>query len=101
MKDVKGSCTLAMMYLKPDTTLLNTLIIGDSGYAIFSRRKNVLKLVTKSNEQQRKFNCPYQLGNDSDSPYEALEFNHSVKNNDIIVLGTDGFHYLAFGIIYP
>lgn len=50
------------------------------------------KEVFKSNIQQRRFNCPYQLGNktSSDRPNVAQLYRTPVLPGDVIVMGTDG-----------
>ncbi|KAF3652874.1 hypothetical protein T459_03125 [Capsicum annuum] len=49
-------------------------------------------IVYKSEIQQSRFNCPYQLGNasSSDDPSVAEKISVPVVAGDVIVLGTDG-----------
>jgi protein phosphatase PTC7 len=47
-------------------------------------------LIHQSKEQQKRFNFPYQIGIQGDPPHLALEFQHSIKHNDIVVVGSDG-----------
>jgi protein phosphatase PTC7 len=47
-------------------------------------------VIHQSKEQQRRFNFPYQIGLQGDPPHIAVEFKHTVNNNDIIVVGSDG-----------
>ncbi|KAF7149598.1 hypothetical protein RHSIM_Rhsim02G0246600 [Rhododendron simsii] len=62
--------------------------VGDSGFMVIREGKEVFK----SNIQQRRFNCPYQLGNktSSDRPNVAQLYRTPVVPGDVIVMGTDG-----------
>ena len=62
-------------------------------YFDFCVRPNSEKGLTKifrSEEQQHSFNFPYQCGTDGDDPSLAIDHEHQIKNNDIIVVGSDG-----------
>src|SRR5690606_33711540 len=68
--------------------------LGDSGFMLI--RDN--QLIFKTMEQQHYFNAPYQLSispnssreNISDQPEDAMLGSLPVKENDLIVLATDG-----------
>lgn len=52
------------------------------------------KLLFKSPEQQHGFNFPFQLGcrgHPADTPQSAQTYLHAVKENDVLILATDGF----------
>lgn len=88
----KGSTTSTMAYLKGDGHL-ETCNLGDSGYLLIRPDAHgKLTSLYRSESQQYYFNCPYQTGNhNKKSPsHEAFSICHLVKENDIIVLGTDG-----------
>jgi len=83
----KGSCTAVIASLESDT--LSTLNLGDSGYVLYSHDPE-FKQVFRSKEQQHRFNCPYQCGNHNKSAARAKPNTHTVRHNDVIVMGTDG-----------
>ena len=73
---------------------LSTALVGDSGYLIFRPSlvdgKLGLDLVFQSEEQQKSFNFPYQIGTKGDKPSAGVEKRHLLKPNDLVVLVTDG-----------
>lgn len=86
-----GSTTCVIVALSPTEPVLRTSYIGDSGYYIFRPNgAKGLELVFKSEEQQKSFNFPYQIGSEGDSPNESLVFSHEIQSRDIVVVGTDG-----------
>lgn len=100
------------------SSFLYTLSIGDSGLIVFRKRGNVWTTAFRSSIQQHCFNCPYQLTNlpkqkdhaklvargheklvnllgrnysrTKDSPLDANSEMVPIKEDDIIVAGTDG-----------
>ncbi|KAK4372295.1 hypothetical protein RND71_007679 [Anisodus tanguticus] len=82
----KGSSTACILNLDNDT--LRAINVGDSGFVVI--RDGVI--VYKSEIQQSRFNCPFQLGNGRglDDSSVAMEVSVPVKAGDIVVLGTDG-----------
>jgi hypothetical protein len=44
----------------------------------------------RSFEQQHNYNYPYQIGNKSDDPNDAIDIVHRIRDKDIIVMGSDG-----------
>ncbi|XP_019070846.2 probable protein phosphatase 2C 80 [Solanum lycopersicum] len=82
----KGSSTACILSLSDDT--LHAVNIGDSGFAVIREGT----IVYKSKVQQSRFNCPFQLGNEStsDKPNVAEKISVPVIAGDVIVLGTDG-----------
>ncbi|KAM1014360.1 hypothetical protein TB2_044185 [Malus domestica] len=84
----KGSSTACILSLNKESGVLHAVNVGDSGFLLF--RNN--KVVYQSPTQQRRFNCPYQLGNgiSSDRPDSAWEECIQTIPGDIVVLGTDG-----------
>jgi protein phosphatase PTC7 len=108
----QGSATFCMASLDMEKNYLHTLNLGDSGYMIIrdlayksvyekiqsSKEENIkdqsdsidLKVIFKSDEQQHEFNFPYQVGTHGDPPESSEIRVHDFKENDIIVLGTDG-----------
>jgi protein phosphatase PTC7 len=105
----QGSCTFCMCTLDLEKDYLHTLNMGDSGYMlirskdkeniqnpnkslnkILSKESDTFDIVYKSEEQQHSFNFPYQVGTNGDDPQDAEVNVHKFKENDIIVLATDG-----------
>ncbi|KAM3323194.1 putative protein phosphatase 2C 55 [Capsicum chacoense] len=82
----KGSSTACIVTLSDDT--LHAVNVGDSGFVVI--RDGLI--VYKSEIQQSRFNCPFQLGNasSSDDPSVAQKISFPVIAGDVIVLGTDG-----------
>ncbi|EGR31765.1 hypothetical protein IMG5_102650 [Ichthyophthirius multifiliis] len=91
--NVVGSSTLLILALDKQTNVLKSTYIGDTGYLIFRLdENNIPKLIYQFKEQQKSFDFPYQLGGQGygDLPKEAVEQEHKIMHNDIIVAGTDG-----------
>ena len=83
--------TCSIVNLDEENDYLHTLILGDTGYIIIRPRANgESSLVFKSKEQQHIFNCPFQVGTEGDSPSTAISATHFIRNNDIVVLASDG-----------
>jgi len=87
-----GSSTMVIATIDPDSNLLRTSYIGDSSYLLVRSDPSNGNYVTayRSEEQQHSFNFPFQIGSMGDNPNEALAFQHELKENDILILGTDG-----------
>lgn len=87
-----GSATCTTLKLtSPDE--ITTLNVGDSGYSIHRRNdKDELELVFASEAGQKSFNFPYQLGGQYGDEVKdvAVEKHHILKQNDIIVVYSDG-----------
>ncbi|XP_059624173.1 probable protein phosphatase 2C 55 isoform X2 [Cornus florida] len=81
---LKGSSTACIITLTGNN--LHAANIGDSGFLLLRGGE----VVYKSPVQQRRFNCPYQLGRRNDSPSSAQELTVSVKLDDVVVAGSDG-----------
>jgi protein phosphatase PTC7 len=85
-----GSATCVCLSLDKQAPVLYTANLGDSGYLLL--RKSGLDLVSvfRSKEMQHSFNFPFQVGTGGDDPQKAKEQVHSVRDKDILVVGTDG-----------
>ena len=68
---------------------LQTCNLGDSGYLIV-RPSEDHKTIFRSKEQQWAFNSPEQAGTHCELPYLAIKNKHSVVQDDIVVMGSDG-----------
>ncbi|ORX94118.1 hypothetical protein K493DRAFT_195118, partial [Basidiobolus meristosporus CBS 931.73] len=93
-----GSSTACLLALSKATGAMESANLGDSSYLII--RDN--KVLFRSKEQQHYFNCPYQLtvlprddpDRDSyclDEPSQAFRGSHQLEENDLVILGTDGY----------
>lgn len=83
---VQGASTACIV--SHNDGVLRAANVGDSGFMVFRDGK----MIYKSQTQQRRFNCPYQLGNHSscDRPDSAIQMEVTVMVDDLVVLGTDG-----------
>ncbi|XP_055808267.1 probable protein phosphatase 2C 55 [Solanum dulcamara] len=83
----EGSSTACIITLNSQKNTIDAVNVGDSGF--FLIRKG--KIIYKSLIQQRRFGCPYQLGNcNADNPSVAQEMKLNVEKDDILMVGTDG-----------
>lgn len=90
-----GSSTLVVVTLPESGDEIYTAYVGDSGYIILrpqNEQQNKFDLVYESESQTKGFNFPYQLGwgRNGDDPSSALDFKHKIKQNDVVVVGSDG-----------
>ena len=91
----QGTSTSLILTIDQSKPMIYTSNIGDSSYMILRKIKtntgSHLRVVFQSSEQCRSFNYPYQVGTNGDNPkMYATSTTHLVKNNDIIVCGSDG-----------
>ena len=92
-----GSSTAVLASLE-EPNVMKTTNLGDSGYIIYSASQSVidqnsvvLKKTFRSEEQQYRFNFPYQCGTGCELPYDAFDNKHEVNaGRDFVVMGTDG-----------
>lgn len=86
---------------------ISTANLGDSGYALFHVLPNdTLEMYFRSPPQQKTHNFPYQCGRgidpsdgsqiESDDPQEADKYVHKVRDGDVVLVFTDGFHDNVF-----
>ena len=72
-----GTSTFVSALLHEDQALLHGLNLGDSGYMIVRRHPAAasasapLDLIFRTQEQQYKFNHPYQCGTNYKPPYQT------------------------------
>ena len=91
----KGSSTAVLASLE-EPNIMKTTNLGDSGYSIYRAKKVdgdkiVLNLTFRSEEQQYRFNFPYQCGSGCELPYKAFDNQHEVTpGKDFVVMATDG-----------
>lgn len=75
---------------------MKTTNLGDSGYVIYQASgmdgdRVVLTKIFRSEEQQYRFNFPYQCGTGCELPHKAYDTEHTVTaGKDFVVMGTDG-----------
>ncbi|MCD7465335.1 hypothetical protein HAX54_001052 [Datura stramonium] len=82
----EGSSTACVITLNSEKNTICAANVGDSGFFLIREGK----IIYKSPTQQRRFNCPYQLGNSKDNPNVAQEMELNVEKDDILIVGTDG-----------
>ncbi|KAI9278609.1 phosphatase 2C-like domain-containing protein [Phascolomyces articulosus] len=103
-KVAAGSSTACILNLCKTTGEMTSVNLGDSAFVLIRDEK----IVYESPSQQHYFNCPYQLtvvpdtypDRDSfvtDMPKDADQKTFFLKDNDIILLATDGY----FDNVYP
>lgn len=88
-----GSSTCCIILFDSEKKQLKTASVGDSLYMIarYSSDDKKFDCFFKSEEQMHKFNQPYQLGTNGDSPKSAITQTHDVIDKDVIILATDGY----------
>ena len=97
MNTNQGSSTAVLASLE-EPNIMKTTNLGDSGYVIYSaarseadQNETVLTKVFRSEEQQYRFNFPYQCGTGCELPYKAFDNQHEVRaGRDFVIMGTDG-----------
>eukprot|EP01017_Pseudomicrothorax_dubius_P022814 TRINITY_DN24620_c0_g1_i1.p1 TRINITY_DN24620_c0_g1~~TRINITY_DN24620_c0_g1_i1.p1 ORF type:complete len:292 (-),score=54.04 TRINITY_DN24620_c0_g1_i1:109-984(-) len=88
-----GSSTCVVLIIDEKEAILRTSYIGDSGYLILRKEgegNDALRVLFQSEEHCRSFNFPYQIGTNSDPPNMSLTFSHEIKDNDLLVVASDG-----------
>ena len=85
-----GSSTCLILSINEITPILYSSYIGDSGFLILRKIGHHFHIVFRSIEHCRSFNFPYQIGSSGDPPKMALDQEHHIENNDIIIAGSDG-----------
>ncbi len=87
-----GSSTCVLLLFNQQTKKLHATYVGDSLYMIcrFDKKKGLFQIFHKSNEQQHKFNQPFQVGTNGDPPNAAIMETHDVKDKDLVIVGSDG-----------
>ncbi|KAI7874516.1 protein serine/threonine phosphatase 2C [Lichtheimia hyalospora FSU 10163] len=103
-KVAAGSSTACILNLCKTTGEMTSVNLGDSAFVLIRDQK----IVYESPSQQHYFNCPYQLtvvpdtypdreSFVTDMPKDADQKTFFLKDNDIILLATDGY----FDNVYP
>jgi len=89
-----GSSTAVLLKMDPENRkVLRTTNLGDSGYIIYRPEPVELgkfKKMYRSKVQQYSFNFPYQCGTGSELPTEAKEKKHTIEENDVVIVASDG-----------
>ncbi len=86
----EGTCTACIISLDGDS--LRAANLGDSGLMVLRHVYGTRwRLVFRSKEQTHYFNCPFQLGtNSQDRPIDAQNLVVPVQKGDLVVAATDG-----------
>jgi hypothetical protein len=89
-----GTSTCSILMLDKSNGKVYSSYVGDSCYLILRYDTNQSKFykIFMSEEQMHSklFNTPYQIGKKGDDPEKAITHSHDLKNNDLIILATDG-----------
>jgi len=85
--NIGGSSTALVFNINPMNGCLTASLIGDSIFIVVRKKQIVYRAPT----QQHYFNCPFQLGKDSDKPVDAWQIEFQLEEGDIIISASDGF----------
>ena len=88
-----GSSTLVVVTLPNNQSKIHYSYVGDSGFVILRRTEDgKITLAHATKPQQKGFNHPGQLGwsINGEHPNVAINGVQEVKNEDIVILGSDG-----------
>uniref|UniRef100_A0A061QJK1 Protein phosphatase n=1 Tax=Tetraselmis sp. GSL018 TaxID=582737 RepID=A0A061QJK1_9CHLO len=87
-----GSTTAVVLQLNPESSKIEAINLGDSGFAVFRDGRAVFR----SEPLQHYFDCPFQFGaypeyvEMTDTPVDAQEYRLTIKPGDVVVMGSDG-----------
>lgn len=91
---VYGSSTCCMLTINMKTGVLNSVVLGDSGFLVAGRRdtNHSTHVIFRSPQQEHEFGWPYQLGHHkhANRPSDAIMDSFQVYPGDTIVMGSDG-----------
>lgn len=102
-----GSSTACVLVLSAPSNELRAINVGDSGFLVLRQTKmgsmgplhaqSSYQIIYRSPQQLHYFNCPFQLGADTqgnssqfEQPSDAEQCSVSVQEGDLIILATDG-----------
>ncbi len=89
-----GTSTCTILMIDSSNAKLYSSFIGDSSYLIlrYDELEEKYYKIYRSPEQMHSecFNMPYQVGKEGDDPENAQVNSHQLKNEDMIILATDG-----------
>lgn len=96
-KNVEAIGTSTICVLSVQKGKLTGCNLGDSGFAVFRRggepgdASEEYKIVFRTDDQTHFFNCPFQIGtNSNDGPEKADQVELDVASGDVVVAATDG-----------
>jgi protein phosphatase PTC7 len=89
-----GTSTCTILMLDKFTGKIFSTFVGDSRYLILRYDTNKAKFyryfISEEQMHDELFNTPYQIGKKGDDPAKAISHTHELKNNDMVILATDG-----------
>ena len=87
-----GSSTIVLLLINHEYKKLHATYVGDSLYMIlrYNSINEKFDFFFKSSEQQHKFNQPFQVGTNGDSPNLAIIESHDIRDKDIVIVASDG-----------
>jgi hypothetical protein len=88
----QGTSTCSILMLDKSPWKMYASYIGDSSFLIlrFNIEKDRYEKWFKSEEMMHDFNTPFQVGKEGDDPEMAKTKSIDLKNNDLVILATDG-----------
>lgn len=90
----KGTSTSTILMLDKSNGKVFSSYVGDSRYLILRydtiKAKFFKLFISEEQMHSQLFNTPYQIGKKGDDPEKAITYTHEMKNNDLIILATDG-----------
>jgi serine/threonine protein phosphatase PrpC len=91
-----GTSTCTILMLEKNTGKVYSAQIGDSCYLILRYDTNQGRynkfFKSKEHMHYKMFNTPCQVGKDGDDPNISITNTHSLKNNDMIIVASDGYY---------
>lgn len=82
--------TCSLLSINPETCMIDSLNIGDSGFIVLRKVDNKMEEILHSEELVHSFNVPFQIGTNGDDIKKCQHASHVLFSGDIVVLATDG-----------
>ena len=91
-KPMVGGATFCSLYIDNENKKIYSCSLGDTLFALFryDEDSQSYHIAYKAKEQYHSFNTPFQCGYEGDDPSSSIVLSLDIKQNDIIITGTDG-----------
>lgn len=103
-----GASTIVVAVVEDGTDILGVANLGDSGFMILRKGPDGMEIIEQSQEQQHKWNTPFQLTRVPPLPPALVQqlklnmanldttdkcdtYRHTIREGDLILLFSDGF----------
>jgi hypothetical protein len=97
----QGSCALSIVALEKEDTI-KTMIMGNAGYSLFHvDTTGKMQKYYHSEPKTVSFMKPTQIGSSNGANLSAIYQTHKIRENDIIMVYTDGFSDNVFKTDFP